>query len=66
MSFGENVASTENNKACQVPVAHVCNPSYSGGRDQEDRGSKPVRANSSQVSISKYLTQKGLIEWLKV
>jgi hypothetical protein len=20
----------------QVPVAHTCNPSYSGGRDQED------------------------------
>jgi hypothetical protein len=28
-------------------VAHVCNPSYSGGRDQEDRGSKPDQANSS-------------------
>jgi hypothetical protein len=28
-------------------VAHVCNPSYSGGRDQEDCGSKPVWANSS-------------------
>jgi hypothetical protein len=24
----------------RVPVAHACNPSYSGGRDQEDRGSK--------------------------
>jgi hypothetical protein len=24
----------------QVPVAHACNPSYSGGRDQEDQGSK--------------------------
>jgi hypothetical protein len=23
----------------QVPVAHFCNPSYSGGRDQEDLGS---------------------------
>jgi hypothetical protein len=23
-------------------VAHACNPSYSGGRDQEDRGSKLV------------------------
>jgi hypothetical protein len=22
-------------------VAHACNPSYSGGRDQEARGSKP-------------------------
>jgi hypothetical protein len=30
-----------------VPVVHACNPSYSGGRDQEDlRHSKPARANS--------------------
>jgi hypothetical protein len=28
----------------QVPVAHISNPSYSGGRDQEDRGSKPAQA----------------------
>jgi hypothetical protein len=28
----------------QVLVAHACNPSYSGGRDQEDCGSKPARA----------------------
>jgi hypothetical protein len=27
-------------------VAHTYNPSYSGGRDQEDRGSKPAWANS--------------------
>jgi hypothetical protein len=27
-------------------VAHACNPSYSGGREQEDRGSKPAQANS--------------------
>jgi hypothetical protein len=36
-----------------VPVAHICNPSYSGGRDQEDYGSKPAQANSSQDPISK-------------
>jgi hypothetical protein len=29
-------------------VAHACNPSYSGGRDQEGPGSKPVQANSSK------------------
>jgi hypothetical protein len=28
-------------------VAHTYNPSYSGGRDQEDHGSKPAWANSS-------------------
>jgi hypothetical protein len=34
-------------------VAHACNPSYSGGRDQEDQSSKPARANSLQDPISK-------------
>jgi hypothetical protein len=38
-----------------VPVAHVCNPSYSGGRDQEDHGSKPAWAYSSARPISKTL-----------
>jgi hypothetical protein len=28
-------------------VAHTGNPSYSGGRDQEDHGLKPAQANSS-------------------
>jgi hypothetical protein len=27
-------------------MAHAYNPSYSGGRDQEDHGSKPAQANS--------------------
>jgi hypothetical protein len=30
----------------QVPVDHTPNPSYSGGRDQEDRSLKPTWANS--------------------
>jgi hypothetical protein len=30
----------------QVSVAHACNPSYSGGSNQEDWGSKPAQANS--------------------
>jgi hypothetical protein len=34
-------------------VAHACNPSYSGGRDQEARGSKPAQANNSRDPISK-------------
>jgi hypothetical protein len=29
------------------------NPSYSGGRDQEDHGLKPALANSSRDPISK-------------
>jgi hypothetical protein len=46
-------------------VAHTCNPSYSGGRDQEARDSKPAQANSSQDPISKH-HKKGLVEWLKM
>jgi hypothetical protein len=40
-------------KVSWAPVAHAYIPSYSGGRDQEDRGSKPARAISSQDPISK-------------
>jgi hypothetical protein len=29
-----------------MPVAHTCNPSNSGGRDQEDHGLKSAQANS--------------------
>jgi hypothetical protein len=38
------------NKKRQALVAHTCfcNPNYWGGRDQEDRGLKPVWANSSE------------------
>jgi hypothetical protein len=41
------------NKIGWVPVAHTCNPSYSGGRDQEDRGSTPTQINSSQDPLLK-------------
>jgi hypothetical protein len=34
-------------------VAHACNPSYSGGRDQENQVSKPAWANSLRDPISK-------------
>jgi hypothetical protein len=48
-------------------MAHVFNPSYLGGRKQEDPGSKPVWANSSQDCILKNIHhKKGLVEWLKV
>jgi hypothetical protein len=36
-----------------VLVAHACNPSYLGGRDQEDRGLKPAWANSLRNPILK-------------
>jgi hypothetical protein len=39
-------------------VAHTCNLSYLGGRDQEDQGSKAAWTNSSQDPISKNPSQK--------
>jgi hypothetical protein len=53
-------------KTSWAPVAYTCNPSYSGGRDQEDCGSKPGWATVHEPLSQKYLTQKGLVEWLKV
>jgi hypothetical protein len=50
--------SIRNPKNSKVPVAHACNPSYSGGRDQEDWGSKPARANRLWDPISKKPSQK--------
>jgi hypothetical protein len=47
-------------------VAYACNPSYSGGRDQEDYSLKPGQAKSSQDPILKKPSQKGLVEWLQV
>jgi hypothetical protein len=50
----------------QGQVAPVYNPSYSGGRDQEGRGSKSTWANSARDPISKItIHKKGLVEWLK-
>jgi hypothetical protein len=49
----------------QALVAHTCNPSYSGGRDQEDQGSKPVQANNLRPYLEKTHHKKGLVEWLK-
>jgi hypothetical protein len=50
-----------------APAAPTHNPSYSGGSDQEDGGSKPAQANSSPDPIlEKPIIEKGLVEWLKV
>jgi hypothetical protein len=35
------------------PISHAYNPSYLGGRDQEDCGSKPAQANRSWDPMSK-------------
>jgi hypothetical protein len=48
-------------------VPQACNPSYSGGRDQEDQGSKPAQANSSmRPYFENPFTKIGLVEWFKV
>jgi hypothetical protein len=44
----------------QASMAHACNPSYSGGRGQEDLGSKPAWANSSLDPIMKILNTKNV------
>jgi hypothetical protein len=49
-----------------VPVAHACNPSYSGGRDQKDHGSKPARANRWRDSITKISNMKRAGEVVEV
>jgi hypothetical protein len=36
----ENYFSHKKIKSCRAPLAYACNPSYSGGRDQEDHCSK--------------------------
>jgi hypothetical protein len=40
----------------QVPVAHTCNPRYSGGRDQEDHGSKSTGHIVHETLSQKYPT----------
>jgi hypothetical protein len=48
-------------------VAHTSNPSYSGGKDQEDHSLRPAQANSSvRLYLKKPFTKIGLVEWLKV
>jgi hypothetical protein len=44
-------------------MVHTCNPSYSGGKDQEDHGLKPAWANSLRDSILKKSNTK---KWLVV
>jgi hypothetical protein len=41
-----------------VPVAHACNPSYLGGRNQEDHSSKPSRQIVFETLSQKYPSQK--------
>jgi hypothetical protein len=47
-------------------VAHAYNPSYLGGRDQEDRSLKPAWQIVFETLSQKYPSQKGLAEQLKM
>jgi hypothetical protein len=49
----------------QVPMAHTYNPSYSGGRNQEDR-KYFRRPYLKKKKKKKSITKKGLVELLKV
>jgi hypothetical protein len=41
-------------------MAHTCNPSYAGGRDQEDHSLKPARAIVREtLSKKKKITKRG-------
>jgi hypothetical protein len=40
-------------------MSQACNPSYSGGRNQEDRVSKPALANSLRDPSSKHKNRAG-------
>jgi hypothetical protein len=48
-----------------VLVAHACNPSYLGGRDQEDWGSKPVPRLPLQGSSSKSTCLASVRPWVQ-
>jgi hypothetical protein len=57
----------------QAPMAHAYNPSYSGGRDQEDHSSKPAQTNGLETLFQKKTHHKKKKkkkkrpgEWLKV
>jgi hypothetical protein len=45
-------------KILNVPVAHICNPSYLGAKDQEDCSPRTGWAKSKTLSQKKYPTQK--------
>jgi hypothetical protein len=47
-------------------VAHACNPSYSGDRDQEGHGSKPIPGKQfKRPNPKKTHHKKVLVDWFK-
>jgi hypothetical protein len=54
-------------QSCRALLTDTCNSSYSGGRNQEDHGSKPDWANSSvRPYLETPFTKLELVLWLKV
>jgi hypothetical protein len=48
-------------------VVLACKPSYSGGRDQEDQGSKPAwKIVSWDLILKNSFTKTELVEWFNV
>jgi hypothetical protein len=58
MSKCKNHKITKNFKWGWALVAHTCNPSYTGGREEEDCSSKPAQANSSERTYFKTTLHK--------
>jgi hypothetical protein len=68
-ALSSNLSTAKKENRSQALVAHTCNSNYPGGKDQEDRDSKPTWANSSARTYLKKKKKnlyKRLVEWLKV
>jgi hypothetical protein len=62
----DSIYVTINKGRMSVMVAHTCNPSFSGDRDQEDCGLKPAPGKEfTRRYFKTNLHKKGLVEWLK-
>jgi NAD-dependent dihydropyrimidine dehydrogenase PreA subunit len=53
-------------KKCQAPVSHICNPSYSGGRDQKDCEASSRQTVHKITHTHTHTHTKGLVLELKV
>jgi hypothetical protein len=49
-----------------VLVAYTYNPTYLGGRDQEDHSSRPDQETKANPISKIPNTKKGLVEWLRL
>jgi hypothetical protein len=53
------------NNSSWVPHIHASNPSYLGGRKQEDQGCRPAQATKVRPYLKNIQSKKGLVEWHK-